>query len=182
MNTSHQITVTNVRLSYVKVFGEGEINKSGKRLWSLTALVRKDSPQIIAITEAINAAKAKDVEKVGKTGIKSPLLDGDAKDDDGEYKYGTPEHRGCYLLRCVNYKRRPTAVDQSVQPIIDPEQLYSGCYGNVRISFYGYNSGTNRGISPGIESVQKVRDGERLGNGPADPSELFTSVEDDFLS
>jgi hypothetical protein len=181
MNNSHQITVTDVRLSYVKVF-EGEINKSGRRVWGLTVLIKKDSPQIPAINEAIKAAKIRDAEKVGKTGIKLPLLDGDALDDDGEFKYEKPEHRGCFMLRCGNYKRRPSVVDQSVQPIIDPEKIYSGCYGNVRISFYGYNSGTNRGISPGLESVQLVREGERLGNGPADPSELFTSVEDDFLS
>jgi hypothetical protein len=179
---SNEITVTNVRLSYVQVFGDGTVGDNGKKSWSLTALVKKESPQVLAITEAINAAKVKDAAKVGKSGIKSPLLDGDAKDEDGEYKYKGQQNRGHYMLRCANYNRRPTVVDQSVKPIIDPDQLYSGCFGNVRISFYGYNSGTNKGISPGLEAVQKVKDGERLANGPSDASSLFTAVEDDFLN
>lgn len=178
---SHEITITNVRLSFVQVFGDGTIGENGKKSWSLTALIKKGSPQIMAITEAINAAKVKDAGKVGKSGIKTPLLDGDAKEE-GEFKYKGEQNRGHYMLRCVNYNRRPSVVDQSVTPIIDPDLLYSGCYGNVRINFYGYNSGTNKGISPGLEAVQKVKDGERLAGGPSDASAIFTSVEDDFLN
>jgi hypothetical protein len=176
------INLNNVRLSYVYIFGEGRTNDSGKRSWSLTALIPKNSPQVPAIKAAIDAAKAKDAQKLGKTGIKSPLLDGDTKDEDGGYKYKGDENRGCYLIRASNYNRRPAVVDKSVQPIIDPDEVYSGCYANVRVSFYGYNSGTNKGISPGLEAVQKIKDGERLSGGGANPSDIFTAVEEDFLS
>ncbi len=178
---STTLTVTNVRLSYVYVFGDGKIGENGKRTWSLTALVPKNHPQVEAIKAAINAAKTKDAAKVGKTGVKSPLLDGDAMED-GEYKYKGAETRGHYFLRCTNYNRRPVVVDKNVEPILDPEELYSGCYGNVRINFYGYAGTTSKGISPGLEAVQKVRDGERLAGGDFDPKALFTAVEDDFLN
>jgi hypothetical protein len=177
------ITVTNARLSFVNVFGEGKVGDNGKRSWGLTALVPKNSPQVAAIKAAIEAAKVKDAAKVGKTNVKSPLLDGDAKGDDGEsFKHKGAENRGHYLLRASNYNRRPAVVDQTVQPILDPDQLYSGCYGNVRISFYGYSSSTNKGISPGLEAVQKVKDGERLAGGGANVNEVFTAVEEEFLN
>ena len=181
MAQTHEITIKNVRISYVYVLGEGRTNNEGKRSWSLTALIRKDDPQVAAIREAINAAKAKDAGKVGKGSVRSPLLDGDAKDDDGNFKYKGDEHRGCYFLRCVNYNRRPAVVDRNVQPIMDPDEIYSGCYANVRLSFYGYNSGTNKGLSPGLDAVQKVKDGERLSAGGVKAEEVFTAVEDDFL-
>lgn len=179
---SNEMTINNARLSYVYVFGEGRTGDNGKRSWSLTALVPKTSPQIEAIKAAIQAAKTKDATKIGKTGVKSPLLDGDAKDDDGNYKYKGDENRGNYLLRCSNYNRRPAVVDQTVKAIIDPEQLYSGCYGNVRVSFYGYSNSTNKGISPGLEAVQKTKDGERLSAGGVDATQVFTAVEEDFLN
>lgn len=181
---SNEITIQNVRLSYVYVLGEGKVGDNGKRSWSLTALVPKSHPQVAAIKAAIEAAKVKDAAKFGnvKTGIKSPLLDGDAKDDEGNFKYRGDENRGHYLIRAANYSRRPAVVDQNVEPIIDPDQLYSGCFGNVRVSFYGYNSGTNRGISPGLEAVQKVRDGERLSGGGVNPNEVFSKVDEDFLA
>lgn len=179
---STEITIKNVRLSYVYVFGEGKVGDNGKRSWSLTALIPKDHPQIAAIKAAIQAAKEKDKAKVGTSGVKSPLLDGDAKDDDGNYRYKGEENRGHYLLRAANYNRRPAVVDQQVQEIIEPDKLYSGCYGNIRVNFYGYATTTNKGISPGLEAVQKIRDGERLSAGGVDPKAVFSAVDDDFLN
>lgn len=180
---TNEITIQNVRLSYVYVLGEGKTNDEGKRSWSLTALIPKNHPQVEAIKAAINAAKVKDQVKLGgTTGVKSPLLDGDAKDEDGAWKYKGDENRGHYILRCANYNRRPAAVDQNVQPIMDPETLYSGCYGNVRISFYGYKNKVNKGISPGLDAVQKTKDGERLSAGGVKAEDVFTAVEEDFLN
>jgi hypothetical protein len=179
---SNEININTVRIGYLSVFGEGKVSESGRRSWGLTAYIPKSHPQVEAIKEAINAAKARDVAKIGKTGIKSPLLDGDAKTDDGEFRYKGNECRGHYLLRCVNYNRRPAVVDQRVQPILDPEQLYSGCFANLRVSFYGYAGAANKGISPGLDAIQKVKDGERLAGAGVDAQSVFTAVTDDFLA
>jgi hypothetical protein len=180
--SSNTIVINNVRSGYVHVFGEGKVNESGRRSWSLTAYIPKDHPQIDAIKAAIAAAKEKDAAKIGKSGIKSPLLDGDAKNDDGSFRYKGDECRGQYLLRCVNYNRRPKVVDQTLKDILDPEQFYSGCYANVSISFFGYAGAANKGISPGLDAVQKVRDGERLSGASVDASSVFTVVAEDFLA
>jgi len=179
---SNAININNARVGYLSVFGEGKVNENGRRSWSLTAYIPKSHPQVDAIKAAINAAKEKDAPKIGKTGIKSPLLDGDAKNDDGTFRYKGDECRGHYLLRCVNYNRRPSVVDQSVQPILDPEQFYSGCFANLRISFYGYAGSANKGISPGLDAIQKVKDGERLSGAGVEATSVFSAVTDDFLA
>ncbi len=72
-------------------------------------------------------------------------------------------------------------VDSKVQPIIDKSEVYSGCYGRISVTFYGYNSTGNRGIAAGLGNIQKLKDGEPLG-GRVDASEEFATVEEsDFL-
>jgi hypothetical protein len=63
-------------------------------------------------------------------------------------------------------------VDRSVQPILDSSEVYSGCYARVSINAFAYNTNGNRGISFGLNHVQKTRDGDFLGGR--------TRAEDDF--
>jgi len=176
-----QITLNQVRLSYVTVF-EGTLGEDGRRSWGLTALLPKNHPQVGAVRAAIESTKAANVTKLGTSGIKSCLLDGDSCEEDGTFRFKDESSRGHLLLRCKSYNRRPVLVDQNVQAILDADQLYSGCYANVRIAFYAWASKTSKGISPGLEAVQKVRDGERLGVGALDANEVFSALTEDFLS
>ena len=182
---STQVVIKNVRLSYCYAVA-GKTNKEGKHSWSATVLVPKDHPQLDAIRAGIEAAKAagKEKGKLGKGAVKSCLLDGDAKEEDGSYKYGGEENRGHYLLRAASYTRAPKVVDQQRNPIDDPEDLYSGVYANVVINFYAYKGETGQGISPGLEAIQKKRDGDRLSGGGVNVNEAFSVEEDDdtFLS
>ena len=60
--------------------------------------------------------------------------------------------------------------------------MYSGCYGKISVTFYGYNSNGNRGIAAGLGNIQKLKDGEPLG-GRTNASDDFESEDDDdFLS
>jgi hypothetical protein len=68
---------------------------------------------------------------------------------------------------------QPGVVDAAVQPILNPSELYSGCYGRVSIRFYVYNKNGNRGIACGLGNVQKLADGEPLAAG-------MTTAESDF--
>jgi hypothetical protein len=178
---STQIVLKNVRLSYCYAV-KGKLNKKGDRVWSTTILVPKDHPQVEEIRAAIKAAIEKNAAKLGKGLIKKPLLDGDAKEDD-QFKYGDAINRGHYLLRAANYNRAPKVVDQQKNEILDADQLYSGCYANVVLNFYAYAGDENKGISPGLEAIQKKRDGERLSGSEVDIDEVFeTEDDDDFLS
>ena len=73
-------------------------------------------------------------------------------------------------------------VDSHVQPILDQSEVYSGCYGKISVTFYGYNSNGNRGIAAGLGNIQKLRDGESLGGRTSAADDFQTEEEDDFLS
>jgi hypothetical protein len=174
-----QIVLRNTRLSYCFAV-KGKLNDKGQRVWSTTCLVPKNHPQLDEIRAAIAAAKEAGAAKLGKGPSKSPLLDGDAKED-GQFKYAGEENRGMYLLRCANYNRMPKVVDQQKQEIFDDDQLYSGCYANVVINFYAYASAQNKGVSPGLEAIQKKSDGVRLSGGGVNVDDVFGVEEDDDI-
>lgn len=174
-----QIVLRNTRLSYCFAV-KGKLNEKGQRVWSTTCLVPKNHPQLDEIRAAIAAAKEAGAAKLGKGPSKSPLLDGDAKED-GQFKYSGEENRGMYLLRCANYNRMPKVVDQQKQEIFDDDQLYSGCYANVVINFYAYASAQNKGVSPGLEAIQKKSDGVRLSGGGVNVDDVFGVEEDDDI-
>jgi hypothetical protein len=174
------IVINKVRLTYCYAI-QGKLNEEGTHVWSTSLLIPKNHPQVPAIRAAIEAAKVAGAAKLGTGKAKSPLLDGDAMED-GEYKYSAPENRGNYIIRASNYNRAPSAVDASMQKIIRPDDLYSGCFANVAINFYAYAKPQNKGIGAGLEAIQKVAEGERLSGGGVDPNEVFSAVEEDFLN
>ena len=79
----------------------------------------------------------------------------------------------------------PQIVNKHVQPILDRNEVYSGCYARVSINFYVFNTNGNRGIACGLGNIQKIRDEESLG-GHASASDDFTAIDDnnddDFLA
>jgi hypothetical protein len=76
----------------------------------------------------------------------------------------------------------PQVVDSKVQPILDQSEAYSGCYGKISVTFYGYNSNGNRGIAAGLGNIQKLKDGESLGGRTSAADDFQTEDDEDFLS
>jgi hypothetical protein len=73
-------------------------------------------------------------------------------------------------------------VDAKVQPILDQSEVFSGCYGKISVTFYGYNANGNRGIAAGLGNIQKLKDGESLGGRSNAEDDFQTEEEEDFLS
>jgi hypothetical protein len=69
--------------------------------------------------------------------------------------------------------RKPGIVDKDLNEILDPDEVYSGCWGRASINFYPYDFNGNRGVGVGLNNIQKLKDGERLGAALA-------TAEDDF--
>lgn len=173
------ITGVNTRLSYFHGWEPTSINNGPER-YSVSVLIPKDDIDTVnAINAAIDAAIAEGVAKFGgkkpnKNAIKLPLRDGDAERDDEAYK-------GHYFIN-ANSSTQPQIVDKNVKPIIDRNEVYSGCYARVSLNFYAFNSNGNKGIACGLGNIQKIRDGESLG-GRSSAADDFTTVDDDdFLS
>ena len=103
--------------------------------------------------------------------LKLPLRDGDIERPDDE------NYASCMFLN-ANSTDKPGIVDRQVNPILDPMQVYSGCYCNVSISVYGFSANGNRGVACGLGNIQWLKDGERL-SGKADAASDFEAVDGD---
>ena len=168
-----------VRLSYANVWEPKSIN-GGAEKYSVSLIIPKsDKKTISEIEKAINNAIKEGASKFGgkipnKAALKLPLRDGDLERDDEAYK-------DSFFVN-ANSTTAPQIVDTRVQPILDRNEVYSGVYARVSITFYAFNSNGNKGIACGLGNIQKVRDGEPL-SGRTNAADDFTTLEDeDFLN
>ena len=182
MNTNPTRVVTGeVRLSYAHLFEPQSIQGS-KPKYSVSLIIPKSDRETIGkIERAIDAAIEAGIGKFGgkrpnKAALKLPLRDGDTERDDEAYA-------GCFFVN-ANSTLPPEVVDQDLNPVLSPAEVYSGCYARVSLSFYAFNTNGNRGIACGLGNVQKLRDGEPLGGGRTSAADAFAafSTGDDFLA
>ena len=113
-------------------------------------------------------------KKPNKAAIKLPLRDGDTEREDEAYA-------GHWFIN-ANSKTAPQIVDKAVKPILDRDEVYSGCYARVSLNFYAFNSNGNKGIACGLGNIQKIRNGEPLGGRSSATDDFSTEEDDDFLS
>lgn len=107
--------------------------------------------------------------------LKTPLRDGDAERPDDE------AYADSYFIN-ANSGTAPGIVDADRQPILDRSEVYSGVYGRASINFYAFNSNGNKGIACGLNTLQKIKDGEPLGGKSRAEDDFDTEEDDDFLS
>lgn len=178
MNTNPTKVIVPCRFSYLHCWEPDSVN-GGDPKYSVSAIVdKKDTKTIAAIKAAIEQAKKDSVSKWGgkvPANLKLPLRDGDIDRPDDE------AYAGCYFFN-ANSRQAPQVVDAKVQPILDQNEVYSGCYGKISVTFYGYNSNGNRGIAAGLGNIQKLKDGESLGGRSNATDDFQTEEEDDFLA
>jgi hypothetical protein len=167
------IVTGKVRLSYVNVFKPKQ-DGVGAGKFSITLLIPKsDMATKALIDNAIAECRAASAPTFGgkiPPQLQMPIHDGDGLRQSGE-PFGE-ECRGHWVMSASSLNQ-PGVVDAAVQPILNPSELYSGCYGRVSIRFYAYNKNGNRGIACGLGNVQKLADGEPLAAG-------MTTAESDF--
>jgi len=151
-----------VRFSYVKVFEPEAVDGEDKK-YSVSLLISKsDKSTIKAIRDAVAAAT-----EAGRTSkfqgkipasLKVPLRDGDDEKPDDE------AYEGMYFLNLnASSKTKPSVINKKGEPITNPEEFYSGCYGKASVNFYAFNTSGNKGIACGLNNLLKLEDGESLG-------------------
>lgn len=161
-----------VRFSYVNIFKSRSFKEGQDAKYSICLLIpKKDKETLKKIKAAIAEATEEGVSSKwgGKTpkNLKTPLRDGDdERADEAE------EYEGMYFLN-ANSNQKPGIVDKDLNEILDPDEVYSGCWGRASLNFFPYDSNGNKGIGAGLNNIQKMKDGEHLGAARA-------SAEDDF--
>ena len=170
-NTSTRVVLKNVRLSYANIWEPRSINGGDPKYSASLIFPKTDKANLAKIKSAVEAAKEAGKSKLANkkgvipSGIKMPLRDGDERDDEA--------YEGCYFVNANSSENHPPrVVDRHVNPIMDQDEVYSGCYANVSVNFFAFNTNGNLGIACGLGNIQKVKDGERLSGG--------ASADDDF--
>jgi hypothetical protein len=77
----------------------------------------------------------------------------------------------------ANEDRRPGIVDSKLQDIIDDADVYSGAWYRAQVRAFAYENAGNKGVSFGLQNVQKLRDDDPLGNGRIPASKAFEPVD-----
>lgn len=162
------------RASYAHVFQPATPPGGGEAKYQITMLIPKsDVNSYNAIVAEINRVLQEGIQKTfgGQMPARPsiPLYDGDGAKQNGE-PWGE-ECKGHWVLRASS-KTRPSVVDVNIQPILDPNAFYSGCYARATVNFYAYSQNGNKGVGCGLNNVQKIADGEPLSGR--------TTAEEDF--
>lgn len=166
------------RFSFANIWEPKSIKDSEPK-YSISLIIPKsDKATVNKILKAIEEAKKEGVAKFGgriPANLKTPLRDGDIDRPDD------PNYENCYFINS-NSKEAPQIVDGQIQPILDRNEVYSGCYGNVSMTLYAFNVNGNRGIAAYLGNIQKVRDGEPLGGRSRAEDDFEIEEDDDFLA
>lgn len=177
-----------VRLSYLSVF-KPRLNAARKaEEYSAVLLIPKAPNKFCAdptamlknLREVIEKAlreKFKEIPKKWET----CLLDGDVEtNNDGE-----PKHPGYWFISTRSAKEYPPVlIDAKRNPVFSAIDWVSGDWGNVKLSFYGYEFEGKKGVSTSLRALQFVAKDEPFGSSqdPETVAKEFDIVEDDFLS
>ena len=166
--TKEKVVTGKVRFSYANVFSPKAAQEGATPKYSVSIIIPKSDTKTIAdINKAFEEVKAASAAVFGGAVpklLKGGLRDGDAEKDDAAYA-------NSYFIN-ANSVNKPGVVDNDLNPIIDPSEFYSGCYGRASITFYPYNSNGSKGIACGLNNIQKTDDGEQLGGGSSAASDF----------
>ena len=166
-----------VRLSYTHVFTkyvpDGGTDKDGKFMTNIL-IPKSEKATVKAIQEAIEAAKSQGIVSKwnGKEPKKldMPLHDGDTDKDDEVYA-------GHFYVNAKS-ATRPGIVGKDKAPIVDEDEIYSGVWAIMSVTFYAYKANGNTGVACGLNNIMKFKDDERLG-GRSSANADFDGVDFD---
>jgi len=157
-----KVVTGKVRFSFCHVFQPYSGIEGGTPKYSVSIIIPKSDKETIAkLQKAFDDTKAGSAAVFGGTVPK--MVKGGLRDGDME-RENDPAYANSYFIN-ANSAQKPGVVDADLNPIINPDEFYSGCYGRASITFYPYNAQGSKGIACGLNNIQKLEDGEKLGGG-----------------
>ena len=166
-----KVTTPKFRVAFASVFNarsqEHEDGTEGKPKYSLVMIFDEDADLAKMLKLAKQVAKDKWGDKIPRSARVNPFRDGGEKEDEGVEGF----EEGMQFATASTFFR-PGIVDKDLEPILDQDEFYSGCYARATISAYAYEVKGNKGVAFGLLNIQKLKDGDSLSGR--------TSAEDDF--
>jgi hypothetical protein len=127
-------------------------------------------------TMIAETAKAAFGEKVKLGSLKLPLKKG------SEVNYSGPADDDVIIKAWSKYK--PEVVDVNKTTIMDPDEMYPGCWCRMTVSAWSFDHPSGgKGVGLSLDHVQKLKDGERIDGrvAAAEAFEKLDSTEEDLL-
>lgn len=178
-----KVVTGKVRFSYVNIFKSRAFREGQDAKYSICLLIPKsDKKTLHQIAVAMDEAVQEGISS--KWGGKKPKnLHLPLRDGDEERADEAPEYEGMMFLN-ANNTTKPGIVDKDLNEILDPDEVYSGCWGRASLNFFPYDGNGNRGVGVGLNNIQKLKDDERLGaaraSAESDFGDGFEDDEEDF--
>jgi hypothetical protein len=144
------------RLNYAHIFTPRAGPNGGESAYSVTLVFPQGADLGALKNAAYAAAKEKWGDKVPKQ-LRSPFRSNSDRDGQEGFAPG-----GIFIT--ARSQNKPGLVDQSMQPVLSNEVLYSGCYVRASLRSFAYDFQGNKGVSFALLNLQKMSDGDRLDN------------------
>lgn len=175
-NNPYRVATKEVRLSYAhlnEMYYANPQSPGQKPKYSVTLLIPKsDTETKKEIDNAIKAAYEKGVKekwKGARPQMNSPLI----HDGDGLRTNGTPfgpECKGHWVITASTSRKPGLYPITNINTPLQPEEVYSGMYAVVTMSFYNPVQGNP--VACSLDNVFKTRDGEPLSGGPSGQADI----------
>ena len=166
-----KITTPEFRVSFPAVFKPKSFEGQEPKFSIVMLFDKKNKEKLAALNEAIKLAATEkwgaDKAKWPKN-LKTPIRDGDEKELDG--------YAGHYFVTASS-KQRPGLVDNKLNPILGEDEFYAGCYARATLQAFAYDTAVNKGVSFGLQNIQKLRDGDSF-TGRRKAEDDFEAVDD----
>jgi hypothetical protein len=149
--------------------------EGAKPKYSITVVIPKADPFWAKVDKLVNETAMAKWGKIPPK-LKTPVRDGDEE--------GRPETAGMSTFNASSMNR-PGVVDANLQPVIDPEEIYSGAYYRASIRAFAWEVPTGKGVSIALDNVQKVKDGEKFSgrtDAASDFADFGAEAQDDILA
>lgn len=173
---SENLVTPEFRAAFISVFkatamknADGTVNKAK---YSIRAAFPPTANLAALKKEAELAAKEKWGDKIPKT-LRSPFR----LNEELENPIIGIGDDWVIMSFSANEDRRPGIVGPNLQDIIDDSEVYSGAWYRAQVRAFAYENAGNKGVSFGLQNVQKLRDDDPLGNGRIPASKAFEPVE-----
>jgi len=178
-------TTPSVRVSYPTLFTPRAFQPGNDPKYGIVMMFEKTNKEHMAFLKLMHQdcelamgekwPKAETRPRVALIGdTRSPIKDGDKTLNNNGIPLceNNPEYAGHFIIR-ANTSSRPVVVDRNKAEILDSNEVYGGCFCKVNLNCYTFDMSANKGVTFGLNGVQKWSDGESFGGGRPGLDEMF---------
>ena len=154
-----------------RVTETAESKKRGEKVVDITPL-KQAVMKILA--DKLGAGWQAEVRKTKGDG--SPLYRLPFRNGDSPEKKDTEGYGPGIVFCTASSVMKPGVIDGQKNDILDPADVYGGCYMRATVSPFWYDTRGNKGVSFGLQNIQKIRDGEPF-SGRTKATDDFDAIE-----